>query len=257
MLPIPSNLRASNRYGAFTLIELLIVLAIIAILLGILIPTINTVRSSAKKVDCMNRQRQTGMAILLYSQQNKGLFPSWQIGSEMWYSLITEGWSRNVSTDKYDANRVVNFFCSEDPNLPQKYADFQSIHIKHYFSIGYNDFTLAPSFSLVPLPRFFQVISPSSTIMLGDTMVLIPSADSVKSYGFARVWRNTAHESALFPRHSRGMMTNICMVDGRVTSINATKPYDYGSLYRNTSLGGAGIIPDGSNQGDGTTWWDL
>ncbi len=81
--------------SAFTLIELLVVIAIIAILVLFLLPAISSVRSAAKKVDCLNRHRQTGSALTLYTRENGGLFPFFTNGSaagsglKMWYSLIS------------------------------------------------------------------------------------------------------------------------------------------------------------------------
>lgn len=247
----PHKMNLHPRQVAYTMTELLIVISVIAILAGLLIPAINSIRSSAKKADCMNRHRQTAASIFIYCHNNKGRFPSWMLGSETWYTLISEDWIRNLGTNQYNSERVAKLLCPEDPNLPERYTNFQKMHLRHYFSIGYNDVKLDTK-------RLVQVNVPTSTILLGDTMMLSPTdpADVGKGYGFARVWYNTAHESALYPRHTNGMITNVAMVDGRVTSIKAHKPYDYQSLYRSTSMGGTGIIPDGSESGDGTTWWD-
>ncbi len=63
---------------AFTLIELLTVIAIIGILAAILIPTVGLVRKKAQATDCLSRLRQMGTAIHLYSEDNKGMAPPWR-----------------------------------------------------------------------------------------------------------------------------------------------------------------------------------
>ncbi|MDR1279663.1 MAG: prepilin-type N-terminal cleavage/methylation domain-containing protein [Opitutaceae bacterium] len=60
---------------AFTLVELLTVIAIIGILAAIIIPTAGKVRETAKKAACASNVRQTGMALLLFADENKGFGP--------------------------------------------------------------------------------------------------------------------------------------------------------------------------------------
>lgn len=60
------------RKRAFTLVELLVVIGIIAILIGILLPTLNRAREAANKAACLSNMRQLGMALLEYSTKYKG-----------------------------------------------------------------------------------------------------------------------------------------------------------------------------------------
>src|SRR5215211_1418908 len=83
MLPVPVLARTPHTQRqacrAFSLIELLVVIGIIAVLIGILMPTLSAARRHAKKIQCMTQLRDLGHVLQIYQGANQGwLYPCWK-----------------------------------------------------------------------------------------------------------------------------------------------------------------------------------
>ena len=74
------------KLNSFTLIELLVVIAIIAILAAMLLPALGSVQEQGRAAKCMSNKKQQGMAVYMYIDDNKGVFPN-AAGQDSWFKV--------------------------------------------------------------------------------------------------------------------------------------------------------------------------
>jgi prepilin-type N-terminal cleavage/methylation domain-containing protein len=155
LLPIPPSGRQ-----AFTLIEMLVVIAIIALLVSIIVPAVNTAIGRARTSTVMSNMRSIGHAIQLYTMDNKNRFPvrygysSTEHGKSMhWQEQIQDylGKDKDGSVFDYQKNEVFKSRNAED--------------------VGGNHFGLN-KFMFEDEPRWSYrsniIPSPSSTVIMGE-----------------------------------------------------------------------------------------
>ncbi len=104
---------------AFTIIELLIVVTVIAILVALLLPLIAVVREASRGVRCTGNMRSLSFAAIAYSDDNRGFFPpikvnkNWDTSAWLglhWFNLLSESYLSDralAGTDAATATRVV------------------------------------------------------------------------------------------------------------------------------------------------------
>ena len=73
--PAPMQRRDSS-HTAFTLVELLVVIGIIALLISVLLPALAKSKEAANQVKCLSNMKQISIAIIAYANENKGVMPA-------------------------------------------------------------------------------------------------------------------------------------------------------------------------------------
>jgi prepilin-type N-terminal cleavage/methylation domain-containing protein/prepilin-type processing-associated H-X9-DG protein len=119
------KMKNKHRDG-FTLIELLVVIAIIAILAAILFPVFARARENARRASCLSNEKQIGIAVMQYLQDNDERYMNVEHGLYEWF----------VPLQPYIKSEQV-FVC---PSMPEGEVDSSSTSINPASDYSLNGF---------------------------------------------------------------------------------------------------------------------
>ncbi len=140
-----------RRHPGFTLIELLVVVSIIALLVGMLLPSLSSAREQARRTRCLTNLHNLGVAMVMYQASNNGYFwPYVRDGSYFWGTRTDPVDKSKSPFLEYCDRSLGNFWC---PSL--KWGSYvpQGGVNEPTTTYGYNAWCLDPAFYMKPLPR--------------------------------------------------------------------------------------------------------
>lgn len=230
-----SVLTARNRASALTLIEMLVVIAVLAVLIGVLVPTLARGKTSAHRIRCVSNLRQLGIAGQMYWDDHGGHAFRWRTfstngGDIFWFGWLQRGSEgERVFDPKYGAlyPYLAGRGVETCPALNYLSPQFKLKATGASYGYGYN-LHLSPPLELPPL-SVNQVPRPSELVFLADSAQVntfqapaSPDNPLLEEFYFVSTNEATAHF-----RHDKRL--EAAFIDGHV---DTERPHSRGADLR-------------------------
>jgi prepilin-type N-terminal cleavage/methylation domain-containing protein/prepilin-type processing-associated H-X9-DG protein len=209
-----------QKRKAFTLVELLVVIAVIAILAAILLPVLSSAKNSARRTTCLNNLKQINLGVRLYADEHDNVL-----------ALVSTNTSPAVWTDY--KSWMMSYVGLKGPSSPQdrlfacpadifRYTDAsadsyvsESVHLQAHYNYSSYFFnagnmrrsTVTNIFPGIAGCKLTSIINPSKT-------VLVDEAPAVITYSW--------HQPTRLPSGATGVNDSknmVSFVDGHVSYI--------------------------------------
>ena len=240
--------------SAFTLLELLVVIVIIAVLAGITLPIYRSVQLSGKKTQSLNNRHQLTAAALSYAGDNNGSLPgpqsnaqpSWGSANNEWYNSLPRAYMNSPSLTEYlshtaDFYKPGSFFfvpAAAYPPVATRNATPQ-------FALAFNSKLFTGSVTNV---RVQSIELPAETVLfeecgcVGETVVKGQKAYTDNAYAYA---------SRAVARYNGNIL--LTFIDGHADSFAAASICDP----NNSGKGYFAPYPNAFPAGAAKVYWEL
>lgn len=206
---------------AFTLTELLVVVAVIGILAGLAITAIGQTRDSAARTECLQRLQQLGLAISTYSSDNDNRFPGYGVNSRSrWVHQVGPylGYEADYVKDGFDLSHGAYEF--EEFHCPAQDLWRNPVPAANQGLYGINpnllrDADAPPNTSIVGIPRS-RVMRPSSTVLLADKFSSDPFVNTIAGYPDQPKGASANHRADRSPANGPDGNAHYLFCDGHV-----------------------------------------
>lgn len=194
--------------SAFTLIELLVVIAIIAILAAILFPVFAQAREKARQTSCLNNEKQIGLAVVQYTQDYDGVYPSRYMvdltnpSGQVTWRVVLYPYIKNAGVFTCPSNPQNGVTSSAQNNWVQPSGPYLGVS----YGCNWNVFENQPAtFTESQFPN------PASLIMITESLEINPEIV---------VQRTPSKTAGLFAGHQT--LSNYIFVDGHCKALKPT-----------------------------------
>ncbi len=241
--------RPTSRTRAFTLVELLVVIGIIAVLIGLLLPALSGAREQARAVQCLSNLREMVVASQSYATTFRGYYPPAIHGHSDGKLAYADNWDYTIVTD------LSTFRVTVQPGLlwmgrgdlrVQQCPSFEgSAMAAHNEHTGYNYNTshvgrgmYAAGSKFDPPAKLVEVRKPAETVLFGDGEFVAGGANkymrSPQPSGFPSDVGVPRHTGTQGFRHRR--RTNAAFADGHAESLGKRHTADNPLVAPNTGF---------------------
>lgn len=169
----PSN-HATSRSNAFTLVELLVVIGIIALLIAMIMPALAVARDSAKRVQCLSNLRQMVIAANAYAVTYRGSYPIAYYTASEGTTIYNYSWDMTIISSPAQPTQIVPGILWQGRGTLQIQQcpayEKRTTSVDPYTGYNYNTSYIGHGqFERIVAPtKMSAVRKPSETVIFGD-----------------------------------------------------------------------------------------